>query len=689
MNRLGVCGSILSIALVFAGPARAGLGFWSPYGSGGGPIQALVAEPGSPSVVYSISLAGDSRQYREVYRSEDRGLSWQWASLGLGGEPIGSLAADSSHPGTLYAVSQGTFGQFGSGGGVFVSSNGGRNWTFLSRQTEVLPDVSYLTVVPRGATAPPVLLLQAQLWVRRSTDGGHTWAQVLTASPDRFVAGVASDPTAPQTLYVGLTNSGLNPRILRSDDAGATWTAVAPLSPTGETGGVIGIAPTSPPTVVAATQGRGYGFKSTDKGAHWQRIPLPLDTFSGIAFAADPVVPQRLWASGVVAGETGLVHRKLFTSTDAGSTWERDSRVPDELATLAVQPETGDLFGGGSSGRAFVAPAPAHDWRALDDKGLLIRAIPTFSRGADPRVIYRRRLGAAADEVSVDRGRSWRPTLLPGPLGGTVFAEIDPVQPAVRYASIARGVYRTTDGGRHWQRRGKPTFDADSAPATGNTVAAVAVVAGPVLLATPGCGVARSGDGGATWTQTFPCLIAEHQPSFFPDDTVALVDAVIVHPSAPGTIYLRAHYDSEDGAGEPDLYQSVDAGLTWTLIYSGMTDLRFAPGDLRVVYLTRPEGILQSTDAGQSFHPAGALGYDAGLNDLEVDASDPRRLYAATKTRGVLESHDGGVTFEAINTGLPRFNRLEVRELAVHPTVAGQLYAYPERGGTFEGRFVD
>lgn len=689
MIRLGVVGSIMSLALAAASPAWAGLGFWSPYASGGGPIQALVAEPGSPSVVYSITLAGDANQYREVYRSEDGGLSWQWASLGLGGEPIGALATDPSHPGTLYAVSRGTFGQFGSGGGVFVSSNGGRNWTFLSRQAPLLPDLVRLTVVPRGAALPAILLLEGDYWLRRSTDGGRTWTQVLTITQDRFVAGVASDPTAPQTLYVGLTNSGLNARILRSDDGGATWNAVAPVSPAAETAAVIGVSPTSPPTVIAATQFRGYGFKSTDKGAHWQRIPLPLDTFAGIAFAADPGAPQRLWASGVVAGETGLVHYSLFSSTDAGNSWSRDTRAPDEILTLAVQTENGDLYAGGRSGRALLAPSPAHDWRALDDKGLLIRAIPTFSRGADPRVIYRRRLGAASDEVSVDRGHTWRPTLLPGPLGGTVFAEIDPVHPTVRYASIAQGIYRTTDGGRHWQRRGKPTFDADAAPATGNTVAAVAVVAGPALLATPGCGVARSGDGGVTWTQTFPCLIAENQPNFFPDDTVALVDAVIVHPSAPGTIYLRAHYDSADGAGEPDLYQSVDAGLTWTLVYDGMTDLRFAPADPRVVYLLRPEGILESTDAGQTFHPEGTLGYDAGLNDLEVDALDPRRLYAATKTRGVLESYDGGVTFAPINTGLPRFNRLDVRELAVHPTLAGQLYAYPERGGTFEGRFVD
>lgn len=80
-------------------------------------------------------------------------------------------------------------------------------------------------------------------------------------------------------------------------------------------------------------------------------------------------------------------------------------------------------------------------------------------------------------------------------------------------------------------------------------------------------------------------------------------------PANPGTLYV---------ASGNQIWKSTDAGSTWTLLYQ-----------------------FSATGAG------------AGVGALTVDPTNSATLYAATGTQGVFKSTDGGVTWDAINNGIP------------------------------------
>src|SRR5580658_5398996 len=87
------------------------------------------------------------------------------------------------------------------------------------------------------------------------------------------------------------------------------------------------------------------------------------------------------------------------------------------------------------------------------------------------------------------------------------------------------------------------------------------------------------------------------------------ISFAVAAPANPGTLYV---------ASGNQIWKSTDTGSTWTLLY------QFS-----------------------------ATGVGAGVGALAVDPTNSSTLYAATGTQGVFKSTDGGVTFAAINNGIP------------------------------------
>ncbi|MBV8202713.1 MAG: hypothetical protein JOZ15_19015 [Acidobacteria bacterium] len=80
-----------------AGPARAGVNFWTPLGPDGGNVDALAAVPAQPGVLFAGSFGGG------VFRSADGGASWVHASRGITDLTVTALAVDPRSPDTVYA----------------------------------------------------------------------------------------------------------------------------------------------------------------------------------------------------------------------------------------------------------------------------------------------------------------------------------------------------------------------------------------------------------------------------------------------------------------------------------------------------------------------------------------------------------------------------------------------------------
>jgi len=205
-------------------------------------------------------------------------------------------------------------------------------------------------------------------------------------------------------------------------------------------------------------------------------------------------------------------------------------------------------------------------------------------------------------------------------------------------------------------------------------------------------GVWKSDDYGRTWTPIF-----EHE-------STQSVGAIAVAPSDPNIIYVA----SGEGLHRPDLsvgngiYKSTDAGKNWT--HLGLRDgqqipaLAIDPRDPNRVFAAvlghpygpNPErGLFRSTDGGNTWQKIIYKDENTGASDVEIDPSNPDVIYASMwEVRegpwednnevngtggGLFKSTDGGNTWHALTSGLPK--DLSQIYVAIAPTDSRRLYA--------------
>ena len=319
--------------------------------------------------------------------------------------------------------------------------------------------------------------------------------------------------------------------------------------------------PRDPNTVYVGTvpsPNKGRVYKSTDSGGHWRLISGPGWTWLG-ALAADPRHRGTLYAG------TG---NAVYKTTDGGQTWRAFKR--------GLLPPPGI-----NRGEGWV------DWLAVD---------PTNSN-----VLYEKDY-AGTIRKSVDGGQSWRPVLSLYKRGGIASVLLVPTRPSSLYAAVERWsdvvdvrLHRSSDGAKTWQRtlhlsvsREPPPVVALAADPRRPTVIYIAVRtrvfrstdaghgwtfigqglpqdgvvtgldagAGTVYAAFGEKGIYKTGDGGRTWTQSWPAS----GPAPGLGAGVVAVDA-----ARPTTVYASAYYPDNRATGTHVL-RSTDSGLTWRVV---------------------------------------------------------------------------------------------------------------------------
>src|SRR5436853_6641916 len=187
-----------------AGPAAAGVNYWSPIGPDGGTVKILTAAPSNSGILYAGTTGG-------VFKSTDGGAHWLRASRGLPTNELIALAVAPSNPSVLYAST---------GFGVSVSRNGGDTWSLVPRQLGP-PVIASPAVDPRN---PRWVWAGSRGGLFWSHDGGAHW-HPATADILGRIWDIVIDPVHPDTLYVasvkevGIGETG----IAKSTDGGKTW----------------------------------------------------------------------------------------------------------------------------------------------------------------------------------------------------------------------------------------------------------------------------------------------------------------------------------------------------------------------------------------------------------------------------------------------------------------------------------
>jgi photosystem II stability/assembly factor-like uncharacterized protein len=230
-----------------------------------------------------------------------------------------------------------------------------------------------------------------------------------------------------------------------------------------------------------------------------------------------------------------------------------------------------------------------------------VGALGNLWSGSEDRGVYR----------STNGGRSWDKVLYVDEFSGVIDMAIDPTSPNILYAATYQRLRRT------WGFNGGG----------------------------PGSGIWKSTDGGDNWTRLEEGL---------PEGDKGRI-GIAISESNPQVLMALVESADSDAQG---LYRTEDSGLSWERVNrQNIRPMYYShvfidPNDDQRVYTLATRSFV-SDDGGRTFAPiAIAPTYDVGVHadhhSLWIDPTDPQHLYLVGDA-GLHESYDGGANFRRIN----------------------------------------
>ena len=250
--------------------------------------------------------------------------------------------------------------------------------------------------------------------------------------------------------------------------------------------------------------------------------------------------------------------------------------------------------------------------------------------------------------------------------------------------SVGDGIYKTTDAGDSWQRVGLEDCERIARividPAHGDTVYVAAT--GHLWDSNPQRGVFRTRDGGKTWNRVL-----------FVNDETGCAD-IAMDPANPATLYAamwqfrRKPWSFSSGGPGSGLYKSTDGGDTWHKLSRGLPagDLgrigiavaHGRPGRVYAAVEAKKSAMFRSDDGGESWTETSSSG---GLTNrpfyfahVIADPKDPNRLYKTATTLFV--SEDSTRTWSQIGGGV----HSDFHALWINPDDSDEMFCGTDGG---------
>lgn len=337
-------------------------------------------QPGKPSIIYAGTTLG-------LLKSVNGGVAFRQMNK----LHILSMTFDPQRPERLYLATEGA--------GIWKSDDGGAsveqiNEGFVSRRVMSLTSAEsslYLNVVQDGAAGGVFL----------SSDGGRDWKLAASAAAmrDNHIIHLAGCPGTPSVIFAGNES-----RLLRSKNGGASWTELGGTGRAMSNFYSLACVPAGATGAPAVYAGTGQGlFRSIDLGATWQPAKLTTAAIrhSVQAIYTSPASPRRMAVRTTqavfVSEDAGTTWRVLnilfpvgqitdlalaesaagsfllatpqglYISVDGGKIWRRTERglAPGTVSTLAVRPgRDGEVYAA-QFGKVYRSVNGGRDWSAL------------------------------------------------------------------------------------------------------------------------------------------------------------------------------------------------------------------------------------------------------------------------------------------------------------------------------------
>ncbi|MDH5588916.1 MAG: sialidase [Gemmatimonadota bacterium] len=326
----------------------------------------------------------------------------------------------------------------------------------------------------------------------------------------------------------------------------------------------------------------------------------------------------------------------------------------------------------------------------------------------DPLTYY---VGAASGGLwkTDDGGINWRPLFEEMDVHSVGALAVAPSDPQIVWAgtgephirsnvTIGDGIYRSADGGEHWEHMGLDATGRISRivvhPTNPDIVYAASV--GHAHAPQRERGIFRTVDGGKTWEHVL----------FVDENTGA--SSLIMDPNNPRILFagmwqIRVNtWGRESGGPGSGIFMSRDGGSTWTRLKGhglptlpvGKIDVCMSGADSRMIYalIETGDGVPwhgQETESGELWRSENG-GYDwrlvnhsrdlggrtAYYNNCRVSTADPHEVYFLTA--GFSRTLDGGVTYRN-EFGLRRPGG-DHHDMWIDPTDADRMIVVHDQG---------
>jgi photosystem II stability/assembly factor-like uncharacterized protein len=414
---------------------------------------------------------------------------------------------------------------------------------------------------------PLLIFGQSKKWDSIGPEGGN-------------IASVVQDPMNLKTMYAVL--SGKPAQLYKSLDHGKSWSQIAsfnegivqltlnPLKPRvlyALSSGYSAAQPDSSPTLTIEPS---LLYLSSDGGKSWDSKPFP-PIYAALRIVFDPKDGSTIHALARTALSDGVIYLK---STDVGDTWSATEVLQGRgwATSMAVDPNNTD--------RIYVAAYP-------------------YMMSSGTKIIFKSEnggrdfIGLTIDSRNISQ------------LNDLV---LDPIIPGRIFVSMYSGIYRSSDGGKTWEKnRGSLSYP-------------LKLWIDPKkqdhLMAKLDKGLAESIDGGVTWKANEGKLVG------------VSANSLIVETGAKPVVF------ASNTAG---IFVTSDKGKTWKPSHKGIlgtqvTSLRLAPSAPNVLFA----GLMSNTVYKAKAAGTANVGWDAlpvfysctKISDMLIDEKDPGKIFA-------------------------------------------------------------